>query len=300
MPPRIDLYTLRLFVTTAREGSIARAAKVEHIAASALSRRIAELEHVLGLALIIRSPHGIELTEAGRVVYAGGMKIDTDLDQLARAVQEQAGQTSGTVRLFANATSILGFLPLRLQAFRTKYPLVEVELRERTTAEVVRACLEDRADVGVAIRTEVSGAIEVWPVAKEPLTVVLPSEHVLAKKRQIRFSEALECPIVGMMAGGSLDQLLHERAMGARSPLRMTAVVNSFDAVCRLVQCGLGIAIVPLNVARAHGPDDRLVDRPLNEPWASRELYLYALRKRPRPRRVEALISMLTGGSESS
>src|SRR5947208_2153737 len=110
MPPRIDLYTLRLFVSAANEGSIARAAQNEHIAPSALSRRIAHLEHVLGLPLIIRSPRGIELTGAGLVVFNGGMKIDSDLDQLARAVQEQAGQTSGTLRVFANATAIIGFL----------------------------------------------------------------------------------------------------------------------------------------------------------------------------------------------
>jgi DNA-binding transcriptional LysR family regulator len=301
MPPRIDLYTLRLFVSAAHEGSIARAAQNEHIAPSALSRRIAHLEHVLGLPLIIRSPRGIELTEAGRVVFDGGMKIDSDLDQLARAVQQQAGQTSGTLRVFANATAIIEFLPQRLQEFRARYPLVEIELRERTTADVVRACVEDRADIGIAVRTDVSGATETWVLAEERLTVVMPADHQLAKKRQVRFTKALEFPMIGMMVGDSLDQLLQERAMGAAHPLRVVASVNSFDSIHRLVRSGLGIAIVPsLDVARSHAPDDRLVDRPLNEPWAARELCLYALRKRPRPRSVEAMISMLTAGASNS
>jgi len=71
----IDPYSLRLFLAAAREGSIARAASTEHIAASALSRRIADLEHAFGVPLFVRSSHGIALTEAGKVVLARGGKL---------------------------------------------------------------------------------------------------------------------------------------------------------------------------------------------------------------------------------
>lgn len=294
MGRRIDVYSLRLFVAVAREGSIARAAELEHIAPSAMSRRIAELERVLGVPLLIRSPRGIELTEAGKTVVGGGARIDLELDQLAREVHELGGQTSGTVRLFANSSSIVGFLPERLRAFSAEYPLVDVALRERTTGEVIRACLDDRADVGVGVRVEVSSGLESWPFAEDPLVVVLPQGHALARKRRLRYSEVLSYPMIGMQAGGSLDQFLQERAVGVGVTPTVHMFVNSFDAVCRLVDVGLGIAVVPTSIVSAYQGSRTFVCQPLNEPWVRRQLCVYALRKKPRPRSVEALLKTLT------
>ena len=87
MARRIDPYSIRLFVAAAQAGSIARAAEREHIAASALGRRITDLEHAFGTALLVRSPRGIALTDAGRLVLTRGIKIDEDLEALAREVQ---------------------------------------------------------------------------------------------------------------------------------------------------------------------------------------------------------------------
>lgn len=294
MSRRIDVYTLRLFVAVARAGSIARAAELEHIAPSAMSRRIAELERVLNVPLLIRSPRGIELTEAGKTVVAGGAKIDLELDQLARDVQALGGQTSGTIRLFANSSSIVGFLSERLRSFRAEYPLVDLSLRERTTGEVIRACLDDRADVGVCGRMDVSSGLESWPFAVDPLVVVLPKTHELTRKRRLRYKEVLAYPMIGMQAGGSLDQLLHERAVGAGKSPTIHMFVNSFDAVCRLVEAGSGVAIVPRSILSSYGGNQPFVSRPLDEPWIHRELCVYALRKKPRPRSVEALLETLT------
>ena len=99
MTRRIDAYSLRLFVSTARAGSIVRGAAQEHIAPSALSRRIADLEHAFGTALFVRSPRGIELTDAGRLVLARGERIDEGLQALLREVQTEGDAVRGTVRL---------------------------------------------------------------------------------------------------------------------------------------------------------------------------------------------------------
>jgi DNA-binding transcriptional LysR family regulator len=89
--PRLDVYSLRLFVSTAAQGSIARAAEREHIAASALSRRLADLEHALGVALLVRSARGIELTDAGRYVFERGLRLERDLQSLVQDVLAISG-----------------------------------------------------------------------------------------------------------------------------------------------------------------------------------------------------------------
>lgn len=290
MALRLDPYSLQLFVAAAEEGSIARAAAREHIAPSALSRRLGELEAVFGTPLFIRSAHGITLTEAGHAACKGARRLQSSLDGLLRDVQAASGTISGHLRLFANASSVVGFLPERLKAFAAACPGVTVELQERQSAEVVRACLADVADVGVAIVDDLPGGLQAWPFAADPLLVVLPAGHELAAKAALRFADVLRHPLVCVQTGGSLDRLLRDRAAANRLELTVAVTVNSFDSVCRMVEAGLGIAIVTRSAAAAYAGSTRFERRPLDEAWVERTLKVVALRKTPRPAAVAALI----------
>ena len=293
MPRRLDPYSLQLFVAAADEGSIARAASKEHIAPSALSRRIADLEHAFGLSLFSRSAHGIVLTDAGRVAYERARQFETGLDSLLRDVQSLGGVVSGRVRLFANASSVIGFLPERLRSFSAGFPMVSIELQERLSGDVIRACLDDIADVGVAAVNEVPNGLESWHFANDPLMVVLPQGHALSDKAALGFRQVAEHPLVCIQSGGSLDWTLRDRAAAADLALNVAVTVNSFDGVCRMVQAGLGIAIVPTSAASAYAGSSHFVRLPLDEPWVDRQLRLVALRKIPRSAAVEALINAL-------
>lgn len=290
---RIDPFSLHLFVRTAREGSIARAAEKEHIAASALSRRLADLEHVFGTPLLVRSPRGVELTDAGQLVFSRGQQLEDNLQTLAREVLALGQQASGTVRLFANMSAVIGFLPERIKAFTAAYPLVDISLTEQDTRDVLRACLDDRADIGVGVQADIPAGMESWHFADDPLLVVLPPGHALARQRSIDFAAVLACPLVRIHAGGALDVFLHERAAIARTAIRTAVSVTSFDASCRMVEAGLGIAVVPQSAAAAYAGSRRFVRRPLAESWAARALHVYALRKSPRMRAVQLLIEAL-------
>lgn len=291
--PRLDVYTIRLFIAVAEEGSIARAAAREHIAASALSRRLADLEHALRVPLLVRSARGIALTDAGRYVFEGARRIEQDLNRLVQEVWSLGGAVTGTVRLFANPSAVVGFLPERLRKFCDAYPDVSVELSEHRTRDIVRACLDDRADVGVAVAMAVSNGLDSWHFASDPLTVLMPADHPLAAQAELRFTDVLAYGLVSVHAGGALDQLLHERAAAVQVPLQPKVSVDSFDAACRMVEAGLGLAIVPTSAATGFAGTARFLRRALHEAWAPRELRLYALQKQPRPRAVEALIEVL-------
>ncbi|MDB5827854.1 MAG: transcriptional regulator, LysR family [Variovorax sp.] len=295
MTRRIDSYNVRLFVSAARAGSIVRAAELENIAPSALSRRLADLEHAFDTPLLVRSPRGIALTDAGRLVLARGERIDEELQALMREVQIEGGEVRGTVRLYANMSAVIGFLPERLQRFMAAHPAVTVSLHEEDTRDVLRACLDDRADVGVGVETSLPPGLDAWHFATDPLHVVLPVGHALTSRKKIPFDLALAHPLVGVHAGGALDRSLVERAAALQKTFAPTVSVSSFDAVCRMVEAGLGIAIIPQSAAAAYAGSTRFVRRPLDEPWAERVLNVYALRKTPQPRAVTALIDCLRG-----
>lgn len=293
----IDPYSLRLFLAAAREGSIARASATEHIAASALSRRIADLERAFGVPLLVRSPHGITLTEAGKVALARGTRLEDDLSLLVREVQARAGEICGLLRLFANATAIIGSLPERLSAFCRQYPSVEIALHEHISEEVVRACLDDRADIGVGVGMSVPNALESWHFDYDPLIVVLPLDHPLSAKRKLHMADLGPYPLVSIRTGGALDRLLHDRALESHIHVRTSVTVTSFDAVCRMVEAKLGIAVIPRRAAEAFTGKGRLIRRVLDEPWINRDLRVYSVSASPRLPAVEALISALRDDS---
>lgn len=291
--PRIDPISIQLFLAAAREGSIKRAAEVEHIAQSALSRRIAELERSLGVALFIRSPSGVELTDAGARALELGRKLNDDIAAFAREVQDFGDKVAGVVRLSASPSAIIGFLPERLHAFQKAHPRVEIALYERSTAETLRACLDDRADIGIGVATRTPAGLESWHFASDPLNVVLPSAHPLARRKRLHFAEVLAHPLVVVQSGGALDQELREQAANLRLPINQCVAVSSFEAGCRMVEAGLGIAVLPESASAAYAGTRRFVRIPLDEPWRERQLLVYAPYKSPRLRAISSLLAAL-------
>jgi DNA-binding transcriptional LysR family regulator len=233
------------------------------------------------------------LTDAGRVAYDRARQFEVGLESLLRDVQSLSGVVSGRVRLFANASSVIGFLPERLKVFSSAYPMVAIELQERLSSEIVRACLDDLADVGVCVINDVPNGLDAWHFADDPLMVVVPRGHALAAKTPLRLRQVLEHPLVGIQSGGALDRLLRDHAAAAGLDINVAVNVSSFDGVCRMVEAGLGIAIVTKSAAAAYAGSGQFERRPLDEPRVQRELRLIALHKSPRPAAVQALIDTL-------
>ena len=111
-------------------------------------------------------------------------------------------------------------------------------MQENDTRDVVRACLDDRADVGIGVDMPVPSGLETWLFATDPLQVVLPAGHALAKRKALTFAQVLELPLIGVHQGGALDRALHERAAAShrssrlpfRSAISMRSVVWSKPA----------------------------------------------------------------------
>jgi DNA-binding transcriptional LysR family regulator len=121
----------------------------------------------------------------------------------------------------------------------------------------------------------------------------MPSGHALVGRDRIKLEDAVRHGLVGIQPGGALDRLMRESAFKAKIDLKHSVTVNSFDAVCRMLEAGLGVAIVPKSAAAAYAGTEGFVRRPLDEDWVDRELRVYTLHKSPRQRATEALIDVL-------
>ena len=275
---KLDPITLRLFVAVMEENAIARAAAREHIAPSAASRRLAELEDQLQLELFTRSNRGSQPTAAAYALLNMARGVLNEMDGIASQMKNYAhgsGQgLRGHVRVMANISSITQFLPAQLQGFLSQHPHVDVRLQERVSTDIARAVAENEADIGLLNNGSYGSKISLRPYRHDRLAVVLPLGHVLAEYEQLELKQIVEHELIGMHADSALNHLITRSAADQGLQPRLRMKVTGYDALCLMVAAGLGIGILPEGSARIYMGTLPLRCIRLHEPWAERQLML--------------------------
>ena len=275
---KLDPITLRLFVAVMEENAIARAAAREHIAPSAASRRLAELEDQLQVELFTRSNRGSQPTAAAYALLNMARGVLNEMDGIASQMKNYAhgsGQgLRGHVRVMANISSITQFLPAQLQGFLSQHPHVDVRLQERVSTDIARAVAENEADIGLLNNGSYGSKISLRPYRRDRLAVVLPQGHVLAKHEQLELRQIVEHELIGMHADSALNHLITRSAADQGLQPRLRMKVTGYDALCLMVAAGLGIGILPEGSARIYMGTLPLRCIRLHEPWAERQLML--------------------------
>ena len=269
---RLDPLSLKLFVKVIEEGTIAAAAECEHMVASAVSKRISELEVALDTQLLQRSNKGIQPTDAGTALLGLARGVLRDLDDVYLQMREYSSGTRGYVRVFSNISAISQFLPAELNRFLEKYPLVEVRLEEKISSVITKSVAESVADIGIFTLGTQTQNVEIFPYGADELVLITPQYHPLATMESVTLNETLGFNFVGLHAGGSIHLQLLNAASQVGKALKLRMQVTSFDAQCLMVEAGLGVGILPRSSANsfANSLNVRIVS--LNEPWAQREI----------------------------
>ena len=275
---KLDPITLRLFVAVMEENAIARAAAREHIAPSAASRRLAELEDQLQVELFTRSNRGSQPTAAAYALLNMARGVLNEMDGIASQMKNYAhgsGQgLRGHVRVMANISSITQFLPAQLQGFLSQHPHVDVRLQERVSTDIARAVAENEADIGLLNNGSYGSKISLRPYRRDRLAVVLPQSHTLARKRRLKLVQVIAHDLIGMHADSALNHLITRAAADQGLQPRLRMKVTGYDALCLMVAAGLGIGILPEGSARIYMGTLPLRCISLDEAWAERQLML--------------------------
>ena len=269
---RYDLTDLRLFCETLEAGSITGGAERCALALAAASTRIRRMEEELGAPLLVRSRQGVVPTEAGRTLLKHARTMLAQSARMREELGAYAGGLSGEVRLLANTNALTEFLPEALSSFLADHPQVSVDLEERLSDEIVGLVAEGAADIGIVAGTVDVGALVTYPFRSDRFVVVTAAGHPLAGRDRVRFAEVLDCEFVGLERSSSLQRFLAARAAREGRPLRLRVQLRSFDAVCRLVECGVGVGVVPQTTASRARRTMALGVVELADDWALREL----------------------------
>lgn len=275
---RIDLTSLQLFVAVCELGSIGRAAEREFIAASAISKRLSDLEATLGITLLYRHARGVDLTPAGESLLHHARSMLYSLEKMQGELSEYAEGVRGHVRVHANISAIVQFLPEDLGAFVQAHDAIKIDLEEHLSSEVVRAVQEGAADLGICHVPDGAGDLQTQPYRQDRLALIVPAGHPLAAGGAIDFVDALDFDHVGLHTNSSIYVAMYQAALDAGRSVRLRIHVTGLDAMCRMIDNGLGIGVMPQRAFELMrgGIGRRLVSVALNDAWALREIRLVA------------------------
>jgi DNA-binding transcriptional LysR family regulator len=276
-PLRFDIESLRIFVAVVEEGSIAAASGRMHLVASAVSKRVSDLEAEAGTPLLYRHSRGVLATPAGDALYHHAKRLVEHLQQISDELSEYSQGLRGHARIYVNFTAMVLYLPAALNSFLHVNPQVRVDMVEKTSDEVVQAIASGVADLGIcAASRDATGDLQVRPYRVDKLVLIVPKTHRFAERARVAFDETLDEDFVCMPYGTSIPKLCRAAAERAGRRMRVRIEVTSFEGVRNMVGAGLGIGVLPEQSVRPYLESAGIRAVELEEPWAFRPLVIVA------------------------
>lgn len=275
---KLDLASLQLFVAVCEFGSIGKAAEREFIAASAVSKRLSDLEALLETPLLYRHPRGVSLTPAGQSLLHHARSLLFGLEKMRAELSEYADGVRGHVRIHASISAVVQFLPEDLGSFARAHPQVKIDLQEHLSSEVARAVHEGAADIGVCNTQGLALGAQLAqrPYRRDELVLVTPARHALAREREVGFEDTLDFDHVGLHSDSSVYVAQREAAAAAGRTIRLRIQVTGLDAMCRMIHNGLGVGVMPRRAFELMRSSGELECVRLRDAWAVREINLVA------------------------
>ena len=290
---QFDLTDLRLFVLTADEGNLTRAAAGRHLSLAAASARIKSLEVQAGLPLLYRQARGMRLTPAGEAFLHHARGVLRQTEQLRADMLEYGGGLRGHLRVFANTTAVTDFLPEILPAFLSANPKINIDLQEKPNAEIARGVLDGRADIGIVAGKVDTQGLQAIHFSTDRLVLATAGSHRFARRKKIAFAETLDEDAVGLQYGSTLQTFLAQVLEDLGKPQKLRIQLSSFDAMCRMIGAGVGVGIVPESTARRNQTGMGIALVELTDAWSVRERYILVRSRDALPRYAESLIATL-------
>ena len=269
---RFDLTDLRLFLLVLETGSITHGAALANMSLPSASARLRGMEELIGLPPLERRARGVELTPAGDTLAHHARLVLAQMEQMRGELGEYSKGFKAHVRLWVNTVAMTEFLPKALAPFLAARPNIDVDLKERPSTDIVKAVSLGTADIGIISTTADHGSLQLFPFATDRLVLVAPRGAPLVKQKRLAFQHTSGRQFVGLSVGNPLQNYLDEHAMRAGNPLSFRVRVRTLEAICHMVACGVGLAIVPETAARRCRRSMAIQSVRLSDPWATRQL----------------------------
>lgn len=242
---------LRDFVYVAEMGSIRRAAEHLGVAASVISRNIADAEQRLNLVLLTRTARGVQLTPAGELVREHAIQRQDETTYLMEQLARLGDGRSQPVRIALGEGFAADLMQNGLDPIRRSQPELRYVIEMAGTGELVRRVSQGEADIAIAYNPSIGDATRSLAVQRQPLCAVVPTGSPLAAKDSVRLAEVLAGPVALLDPRHGIRALVDRAAADLAIALRTEVETTSIALLIRYVTAGLGSTFLPKFAAQA-------------------------------------------------
>jgi LysR family hydrogen peroxide-inducible transcriptional activator len=241
----MELHQLEYLVALAEEGSFTRAAERLLIAQPSLSQQIQKLEREIGQPLFDRLPRGVIATEAGQRLLEHARRILSEVEDAKRQARESRDTVSGALVIGAIPTIAPYLLPEAMRAFTARFPDVRLELVEDVTSRLLEQLDQGRLDFAIMSDAEGGRSLILEEIGREPLLLLLPESHRLAKRKAIAWADVHDerFLILHDMHCLTSQVMLFCRPQGIRP--KIAARGAQLVTLAEMISAGLGISVAP-------------------------------------------------------
>jgi DNA-binding transcriptional LysR family regulator len=238
---------MRSYVTVAEEMHFGRAAERLHMAPTALSRLVRTLEESIGVKLLNRTTRAVTLTRAGLTFLEDAKAILARTDEAARNAREAADGGGMTLRIGAVDAASASFLPLALNALRTRHPTVDIRLTEVMTGPQLQMLRTGRLDIALTRPPTQAGEFPYEVLREEKLFALLPTNHRLARRHAVLMADLADSPVIipAKRARPYAYDLVMAYFASAGLVPRILQDTTEKPAILAMVASGMGVALVP-------------------------------------------------------
>lgn len=255
----ISFRQIRYFVATAELGQVSQAAVELAISQSAVTTAIKELEQTVGTALFLRSPHGMELTAAGRQFLSHAYDILSKVQE-ATSLNVVTSGLEGRLMVAATYTVIGYFLPYHIERFRRLFPRLELQLFELTRESIEEGLLTNRYDIAVLLTSNIQNpALATERLLSSTRRLWVPARHELLSRQSVGLAEISKEPYIMLTVDEAAQSSLKYWSQTPYQP-DVTLRTSSVEAVRSLVANGQGVAILSDMVHRPFSLEGKRIE----------------------------------------
>jgi DNA-binding transcriptional LysR family regulator len=244
----LDVRRMRVLREVALRGSFSAAAESLSFTQSAVSQQIAALEREAGAVLVQRSARGVRLTEAGEAVVRHAEAILARLAEAEAELEAIAGLRGGRLRLAAFESAASSIMPLAIAAFSQRHPAVELSMTLLEPEDSLPMLRAGELDLAITFESRATDAIvdgiSLHHLLEDPMFLVLPSDHPLAHKRNLRLGDVASDAWIGGSAGCECNRLIMRSCAAAGFDPRIAFETDEYSAVQGLVAAGVGVSLI--------------------------------------------------------
>ena len=292
----MDINQLEVFLGVANEKSFSRAAEALHRTQPAVSQAIRRLENELGEPLFDRSSKDGTLTAAGRVLFDFAQQMLNLRQHAHRAIRELRDLHRGKLSLGANEYTVMCLLPL-IPIFRARHPHIKIGVKRSLASRIPAEILGRDVEIGVVSFKPSDRAIASMPVAADELALIVAPDHPLAAKRVISVRELGAEAFIAHNVPSPYREKVIKTFAKARTPLNISMEMPTLEAIKRLVENGLGVALIPRLAAQIEIERKQLAGVTVREMRLERRMHLIYRRGASLSHAAKAFLRVARGTS---